>query len=269
MGVEMASVTIDVTTSPGICVADHEGLRNAVREAIAEHVRSREDLIQDFRVNVTVTECVCMTGRAAFAVTLGGQINGMPVTRKVRAVRSPDALRSVGGGSTLGFGEVVSRMVVGLAFAVFGTDAGGRNLSQCFAECMAELALAIDASAGHQESLASRTWKRITLFRWIATAGMLAVVTAPCVMQRGVMGFGALLLPGMLLGPSVFGLIHVAGLAVMPTDFFLRDPRGQKALARSGVRSIVLLRVICAVLAMVFLAVLALCAMMTVEMLSK
>ncbi|MEN6496129.1 MAG: hypothetical protein ABFD16_17755 [Thermoguttaceae bacterium] len=265
----MASMTIDVATSPGISVDDHEGLRNAVREAIAEHIRSREDLIQDFRVNVTVTECVCMTGRAAFAVTLDGQINGMPVTRKVRAVRSPDSLRSVGGGTAFGLGEVVSRMLVGLAFGVFGTDAGAKILSQCFAECMAELALAIDASAGHQESLASRTWKRITLFRWIATAGMLAACTAPFVMHRGFMGFAALFLPGMLLGPSVFGLIHVAGLAIMPTGFFLRDPCGQKALARSGVRSVALLRVLCAVLAMVFLAVLALCAMMTVEMLSK
>jgi len=269
MGADSRTVTIDVTVGPGINCADHDGLRNAVSEAIAEHVRAREGLVRNLGVKATIIECNCAPGRASFAVDLDGQINGKPVTRKVRAVRSPGKLRGAGVGTALGLGAVVNVIVVGLASGVFGAGDDAENLSQCFAECMAELCLTIDSSIGHQESTASKTWNAIALSRWIAAAAMLALVTMLFMMQRGYAGAAAAVIPGMLLATSIFWLVHVAGLAFMPTHFFLRDPRGKKAMALSGVKSVFALRIICAVLGVVFIAVVVGCVMMSIEMLSK
>lgn len=265
MSARTAGTTIDVIISAGVHCADLD----ALKEAIAQHICSRIDLIRDLNVHATVTECVCEPGHATFAVALEGQINGELVTRKVRAVRSPRNLQYAGSGTAFGVGEVVNRLVVGVASGVFGVGEDAENLLQCFTECIAELSLTIDSLIGHQESSASQSWKKVSLARWIAAAAAMAWVTAPFVMRGGPIGFLALFMPGMLLGPSVFLLVHVAGLALMPTVFFQRDPRGQKELARSGVNNVVVLRIICAVLAAVFIGVIVFCTILSVELLPQ
>lgn len=228
MSVNTATTTIDVTMGPDVHYANQDALCSAVKEAISQHVRSRESLVRDLNVHATVIDCDCDAGRATFALTLEGRINGKPVSRKFRAARSPDKLRGAAVGTAFGLGGIVNRFVVGLASGVFGIGNEAENLSQCFAECIAEVSLTIDSSVGHQESVSSRAWKIVSSARWVAAAASVAAVTVLFVMRRGSSGFIALFMPGLFIGPSVFFLVHVAGLALMPEDFFLKDPRARR-----------------------------------------
>lgn len=62
MEADATPVTIDVTVGPGINCANDDGLRNAVTEGIAEHVRSRKGLVRDLNVLLPIIECDCDAG---------------------------------------------------------------------------------------------------------------------------------------------------------------------------------------------------------------
>jgi hypothetical protein len=253
---------INVKIGPDTNCPDHAAMCRVIQEALTDHVRSREALVRHLRVQVTVFECSCKPGYASLGVTLDGQINGLSVDRNVRAARSPGDLHAAGGGA-FGAGEIVKLLVVGLATNAFGVGADANNLSQCFTECMADLCLTIDELVGHKESVASRTWKTFAFARWIAACslqGAFTIISAIRILMVPPFNFAALLgvaILGFILGFSSFWLVHVIGLVFMPKDFFLRDPRGKKALAQSGTNNILVLRGMCAVLAVVFTAVVA------------
>lgn len=239
-----ASVT--VTVDPGIPESEHDRLRSDIKQALIEHLRLCEGLVDTAALDAVVTEFSRDQGQAIFSITLSGTLNGQPVERKAHARRSPR--------KAVGFGGAVGGAIIGvITLAFVGTKVGALHLRQCFKECMAELCLAIDDVIGRHESMAAAAWRSIAAVRWVAAVAVLIPLVVRSVMFRGSF---ALFVAGMLLAGSVFGIIHAMGLFFMPTSFFLNEPRGRKALSRSGVRSVIGLRIVCFFFALIMLLLL-------------
>jgi len=103
----------------------------------------------------------------------------------------------------------------------------------------------IDQTAGRGKSDRTKVWHFILRARWIA--GLL-VPCASFLAYKIISGDDFDMAGGIVMSViealSLFGTIHLFGLAFMPKSFFLDDPYGQKALARTGVKSILLMRLL-------------------------
>lgn len=251
----MDNVNIEVSIKPQLGGDHVDALRSEVTEAITGYVRRRGDEIQNGFLHAIITQCECTNSKSIFAVVLRGELNGQSIVYSASVTRTPSAVHGAAGAAG-GFLLLAVIAVIAIFVPRVLKTSTPKRLVQCFNECMAELSAAMDSSLGLRESAESNAWHDIIVLRWAPAVVLPVLLAAPVVMRIGELGLLAIIFPGLIFGAAGFWLIHVGGLLFMPTRFFVEDPRGMKALARSGVGNVIGLRLICLVLALVFVGVL-------------
>lgn len=238
---------------------DEQPLRRAITAAVAAHLKARSASVRTADLTIEVTKCVCKDHRCQLVVELGGTINSNPLSRRCKATRNPNATSRAGASGVLGALAVraVSMAITAIANQAFTGRASSEPFRQCFEEVMAEVAITLDKGMGLAESSTAQLWSKFSLARWIAAGGVFALLLCWIVVERGTKAFLFGVIVGAWPAGAVFFLVHLVGLMMMPDSFFTEDPRGRKALARAGVKSLGSLRMLCIVLGMVLLGVLA------------
>jgi hypothetical protein len=166
---------------------------------------------------------------------------------QARAKRYPGRLTHGGGGA----GEVIGSAIAVAAQGALAVGGAPAHLQQCIVEVAADLSQQIDDLLQCQQSPESRFWVRVLWARWIAVALVyvgFAIFGGTFGAAKGpLIGLGFAAAVGSVPAVALFFQVHCLGLLCMPARFFQRDPRGKKALARSGVSSVLLMKFICVI----------------------
>jgi hypothetical protein len=215
-------------------------------QELATHFKARGLEAELGAWEATVLEYQSSSSLSILSVELQGTCNNLPATLRARAKRYPGRMAHGGG---FGVGEVINLAVVLAAQGALALGGAPAHLQQCLAEVTAELSQQLDNLLAHQESPASRTWICVLWARWIAVALIFGGFMIVGALEKGLLfGLCFALLMGWFPAVALFFQIYCLGLVCMPTRFFLQDPRGRKALARSGVSSVLLMKVLCVII---------------------
>jgi len=237
---------LDVFIDPSITGIEHTDLRQVVFEQFDAHLRTREGLTNDVRLSVFVNEFVIGETKCEVKLSLVGMANQLPFHGHSSAVRMTTNLHVHAGPAGI-VGAIAGAVIsIGLQAALNGGKES--YLMQCLSECVAELATVIDTAIGKEESSATKTWRWISGLRWKVALAAPVMLMVPAVWFMGPLGIAAGFIAIPLLGVSSFLLVHLVGLGLMPSRFFIEDPLGQRQMARSGVKNVLLVRLICFVL---------------------
>lgn len=116
---------------------------------------------------------------------------------------------------------------------------------ECLDECLGDMMLLIDRTLGRNETPIARRWRVVRLTRWlVAAAVLIASMITTRVMNENTAPWSGVVAIASIQAFCAFGVVHLFGLAIMPDRFFLLEPRGKKALARTGVRNINAMRML-------------------------
>ena len=230
-------------------------LAKAIVKAVKKHARDSEEPI-DGELTLTIRKADSTDSGAILKATLEGEINGRPFRKSASAAR-----RSAGGfaaGHLFGLlGAIIFHAISSLISK--GVDAAvpadGR-FTQCFAECVATFQEAMDSAVGKKSSALSRRWAighQIGRLAILITIAVLMWTNRNARFQFGVVS-GVLfpaLTGGIFIGGSIYALVWTANLMAMPDRFFLTDPAGRKALARSGVSKLSHMRILAVLISLI------------------
>lgn len=238
--------SLDVFIDPSITGIEHAALRQVVFEQLAAHLQTREGLTNDLRLSVFVNEFIIGETKCQVELSLVGVANQLPFNGHSRAVRMTTNLHIHAGPA----GIVGAIAGAAISIGLHGALNSGKEsyLMQCISECIAELATVIDTAIGKEESSTTKTWRWVSGLRWKVALAAPVLLMVPAVWFMGPIGIAAGFIAIPLLGVSSFLLVHLVGLGLMPSRFFMEDPLGQRQMARSGVKNVLLVRLICFVL---------------------
>lgn len=239
-----------VVISPNVTEVAHQPLQQLVYELIAAHLLKREERAKDLHLIVTVQGFSTNEIQAMASLSLEGISNGLPFQAKSFAKRTTTGVHGDGGAA--GIVGALATLAVSAALQASLSPGKEPYLMQCLSECVADLSLAIDKAIGQEDSGVSLLWQWIERLRWFAAIAGVVLITIPSIWFMGPRGVLSGLCSGVFIAPALFLIVHVVGLGLMPSRFFLHDPRGQRQMARSGVKSILLMRIICFVLVLPF-----------------
>ena len=233
-------------------VLDPGAVLEAIQQVVLEHVNKAADVFQQVAITIDVTRCeIGAATKVEFEVA--GTVNWQRLDRRIRSSRKRGV--TAHGGGVVG-GLVSATLSAALSHAA-GLHSGDDLLDQCLRECIADVCIAIDELAGRQQSRSAKLWRGVLLGRWIAAVATLVAMSLVLVsISHGRLPLRLALIHVLVPSAIMFWLVHVVGLAVMPKEFFVSDPRGRKALARSGVKSVVGLRLLVAVLVVILIGLL-------------
>ncbi len=240
-------VDIEVSTP---CAIPADLLSSLIRRTIAEHL-GKNGSATNCRLQITVERCVLNADVAELRLSLVGQINGRNVHHKTKAVRRK--LAAHGGGF---IGAVGAVAITRLFSSIAGLNTLDERMRQCLQEAVADQCLFIDSQLGRQKSNASQRWQVLQWVRWGAVAAVAVLVAAVAASKNpGKVHAGQLFVFSLMPAAAIFFCVHAVSLATIPASFLLHEPRGQKAMARSGVRSVAAMRAVATVLAVILLIV--------------
>ena len=273
-------VPIKVTVAETVQLSDASELAEMVRRDIGEHLARKNygpaDCSQ-LQIEVESLEILRNGVRTKFRLT--GFIGGKHVDRQfVRtllcglppATASANVAFAIGAAATAFLGAVIThanlagcmffalmggticRQIVSVLSRSVDDSAAKAKLRDCVRECIGEICthidyLLVEQAPARGEPDAAATWSRICLLRWCLSVPVSVVGAINGLRLRNENDpMVVIIVIALMQGLSVFGSVHLFGLAAMPSRFFRNDPRGQKALARFGVKSIVGMRVVAA-----------------------
>ena len=178
---------------------------------------------------------------------LSGQMDGRNVHHQTVASRQRPAIHA--GGI---IGVVGAAIVVGVLSA--GQHSWDARLRACLEEAIADVCLFIDGQLGRKESRASQRFQFLQWMRWAGGlgVGILIVVIGATFGHRPIQ-WKMLVVLWLLPSAAMFYCVHALSFAVMPSSFLLHEPRGQKAMARSGCRSTTSMRIVAVSLSIILL----------------
>jgi hypothetical protein len=217
----------------------HDWLPQALAKALKSHAKDSDERMEG-TLTLTVRKADSSDTRAILKVTLDGVVNGRPVQKTCSAMR-----QATGAHATTHMFGLVGAMVFQFVAALFSKSEraavrADNRFTQCFAECVASLQEALDRAVGKESSALSRRWAtghQIGRLAVLITFAVTMYVNRNARFRLGVVG--GVLVPALgsaaLIGGSIYILVFAANLITMPDRFFLADPVGRKALARSGV----------------------------------
>ena len=131
----------------------------------------------------------------------------------------------------------------------FGLGLGGANLEDCIDDCMASIEIVLDQTLNISESQFSNRWKVIMWMRWcIPSAVVVLNLVIPIVQGKSL---GLHVAAAAMYSLSLYMLVWSSGYLIMPATFFTNDPRGRLAMSRSGVKSILAMRILCVILILI------------------
>jgi len=214
-------------------------LAKAIVKAVKKHARDSGGPI-DGELTLTIRKAESKDSVAILKATLEGEINGRPFRKSASAMRRPAGGFAAGHAfgllGAITFHAISSLISKGVEGAIPADD----RFTQCFAECVATFQEAMDGAVGRESSALSRRWAighQIGRLAILITIAVLMWVNRNARFRFGVVS-GVLfpaLTGGFFIGGSIYVLVWMANLMTMPNRFFLTDPAGRKALARSGV----------------------------------
>jgi hypothetical protein len=128
-------------------------------------------------------------------------------------------------------------------------------LESCLRDCIGNVCLLIDNTAGREPPPFARFWGRISLARWIAAAVVLVVFLGLSIAlhpaKPGAKAGGevfAMIFGTALAAAATIGIVSLGGLLMAPSDFLLNHPDGMKIMTRTGVKSPLALRIVATLL---------------------
>lgn len=141
----------------------------------------------------------------------------------------------------------------------FGGNSDGmiRSAGQ---KCVWAMEKSMEAGAPAAPTSLNRTWHRLGVVRWLVSVVLAFVAAAWNVAitssgPPGALGVVLGVWMAVLLGGTAFGTMLMLTLLFMPGRFYTSDVKGARILKKTGVNSPAMVRVVAAVLAVIFLAV--------------
>lgn len=188
---------------------------------------------------------------AVLKMGLEGQLNDAPVRINARAQRT---VGNHGEKSMHRLLNATERLLTEAPTEAKLTDTiGGARLDQCVAECVAKLEMQLDKVLGVEESPAAKRW-RLMHFAGLGLATLATLVWYAVTLSLGERNFGLVMVSLVATWAAIFLSMHCLAILAMPSQFFVDEPRGRKAMSRLGTQSIPMARIISAILIVVLLA---------------
>ncbi|MBL9081528.1 MAG: hypothetical protein JNK76_06965 [Planctomycetales bacterium] len=188
-------------------------------------------------------------------VHFSGHVDGRNFSFQTSSVQK-SATRTLGGLGAVGgaAGGLVGALI---ARAATPRTTSSDLLDRCAAECCATAQIELNALLGKGKSSAALRWERIRKLRWViaGVGAVLPVAWALTPFAPPEVVFDCLYL-GPFLFVGLFLLVHVLGLAILPGDFYRNDAYGRKVMARSGVKGVATLRLVCVLFCAIILGML-------------
>ncbi len=236
---------IEVVARPGVACPQRERLMEVIRQEMDHHLRAAgRGARGGVRLRIVLWECRADRWPGRVTLYVAGSIGSRPIDRRfTRHTRPRETFKFLAAIGALG--AIGARLFAPWLF--------GRpklvDMVDCCRECLADFRLTMDQMLGAAGPTSRRLWKGIGLAAWIIALSILALVAAWGVKTGH--GTATSVGMGLFLGAGTYGVIKMAALVLMPQSFYRHDPRGQKVMALSGVRSIMAVRMMAGALLMI------------------
>lgn len=213
-------------------------LLRSIETTVLQHVKGAEGAIQRLDLQLTLEEYKTDEIAARVTINCSGTVNWHNIVRQFRAVRQRH--RAIHAGGVVG--TLASTLVINAVTRAAGLTKGEKLLQECLRECVADICIGLDTAVGRKQSRSAQIWSIIRWARWAAAAGMLIGLPVFLKVVEPDLQLSLIFIHALIPAAALFWLVHLVGLQLMPNDFFHSDPRGRKAMARSGVKTVAGLR---------------------------
>lgn len=251
----MAKGRISVSKQCDYQSVDEETLAIVLRNRLAQYLKRIQVLINEFDLEIIVTQCSMdpRIGDAAIKFRLEGTLNNRRVDHSYG--------RHVWIANTHKLVPLLATLLIVACWKLirkyddnpFGYGIHGARLIGCIEYCMTSAEIHLNDILGLPVSDNSRRWKAIQRFCWFVPAFVTVPVVAYARHNGNDTNQAAALC--VIASPFLFMAVFSAGYLIMPEDFFRTDARGRKALMFAGVSNIWVLRLLCAILAILLAGV--------------
>jgi hypothetical protein len=252
-------INIHVSFDKNVDRTDQREVARRIRQAILEHVQSApRHTFEEIDLEIEVVRfSVHPTAKVQFQIE--GFANQIAIQRKIKAHRNPAVSHGAFAGGLAGaLLAIMINTVVHTIRSTVESAVGDEPIEQCLSECLASVKWELDRAVGRDDSDGAWLWQSMVYVRWIlavlAWIGFSLFIVKALGGQRADWFLGVLM--GLILGAVVWFLMYAVTLLAVPASFLLHDPRGQRAMARSGVSSVITTRILAATVAVVLLGVL-------------
>jgi cytochrome bd-type quinol oxidase subunit 2 len=215
----------------------------AVRRAIEAYLeRGREADFQSTQLAISIDEFALHDSLMLATLSVQGKINGQPIDKSFSHTRHDRGVPFVHAGGILG--AIVCAVILG-AVDLFLWLAKQRSSeveqNHSLHECVGGIITLLDQHTWQSQSTLARRWQYLQIFKWLVSLGMftsLCVLGALHLELKTKGQYAGLIIGAAFCSACLYLFIHLLCLLSMPYAFYRTEPRGIKALARTGISSV-------------------------------